>query len=86
METTQLTKQWLDFQKAAVNNSFDAITMVQNQTEGLFSNFLGQVPWMTEDGRKQVDETFAFVKKVREDFKKAVDDGYTRLETLVNQN
>jgi hypothetical protein len=86
METTQMTKQLIDFQKTAFNNSFDAIVLMQKQTENLFSNFWGQVPWMTEDGRKQVDESFAFAKKARDDFKKAVDDGFTKLEKLVDQN
>lgn len=85
METVQLTKQLIDFQKTAVNNGFDTLAMVQKQTESLFGNLWGQVPWMTEDGRKQIDESFAFAKKARDDFKKAIDDGYNRLEKLVEQ-
>lgn len=85
METTQLTKQMIDFQKTAWNNGFDALELVQKQNEAWLSSLWSQTPLMTEDGRKQVDESFAFAKKARDDFKKAVNDGYARLEKLVDQ-
>lgn len=85
MESTQMAKQMIGFQKTVFENSFNTLSVVQDQTETMISNFMGQFPWVTEDGKKQMDETFAFTKKARDDFKKAVDDGYAKLEKLMDQ-
>jgi len=61
------------------------MAIVQDQTESMVNNFMGQFPWVTEDGKKQMNETFTYTKKAREDFKKAVDDGYIQFEKLFGQ-
>ncbi len=86
METTQMATQMIGFQKTALDNSFNAVTVIQDQTESLLNNVLGQFPWVTPDGKKQISEAFAFTRKARDDFKKAIDDGYARLEKLIDQN
>lgn len=85
METTQIAKQMIGFQKTVFNNSFNALTIVQDQTESMINNFMGQFPWITEDGKKQMKETYAYTKKARDDFKKAVDDGYAQFEKLLDK-
>jgi hypothetical protein len=85
METPQVAKQMIDFQKTVFNNSFNALVTVQDQTETMVSNFISQLPWVTEDGKKQIKETSAYVKKARDAYKKAVDDGYAQFEKMLNQ-
>lgn len=85
METPQIAKQMIGFQKTVFNNSFNALATVQDQTETMVNNFINQFPWVTEDGKKQMKETSAYIKKARDDFKKAVDDGYAQFEKLLNQ-
>ena len=85
METTKIAKQMIGFQKTVFDNSFNAMATVQDQTEGMFNNFIGQFPWVTDEGKKQMDKTYTYIKKARDDFKKAVDDGYAQFEKLLDQ-
>ena len=85
METPQIAKQMIGFQKTVFDNSFNALTTVQDQTETMVNNFVNQFPWVTEDGKKQMKESSDYIKKARDDFKKAVDDGYAQFEKLLNQ-
>lgn len=85
METAKIAKQMIGFQKTVFDNSFNAMAIVQDQTETMINNFLGQLPWVTEDGKKQMGESATFVKKARNDFKKAVDDGYAQFEKMLDQ-
>jgi len=85
METGKVAKQMVGFQKTVFENSFNAINIAQDQTESMFNNFVGQIPWVTEDGKKQMNETFAYTKKARNDFKKAIDEGYTQFEKFFDK-
>lgn len=85
METAKIAKQMIGFQKTVFDNSFNAMAIVQDQAETMINNFLGQFPGVTEDGKKQMNETYAYTKKARDDFKKAVDEGYTQFEKMLDQ-
>ena len=82
MDQTQIAKQVIGFQKTVFDNSFNALVVVQDQTESMITNVMSQLPWMTEDGKKQLADTFSFTKKARDDFKKAVDEGYAQFDKL----
>ncbi len=85
MEVTQIAKQMIEFQKTVFNNSFNALTIVQDQTENMVHNFMGQLPGINEDGKKQMNDAYGYPKNARNDFKKAVDDGYAQFEKLLDQ-
>ncbi|CCK81849.1 MULTISPECIES: hypothetical protein [Desulfobacula] len=85
METANIAKQMIGFQKSVFDNSFNAIAVVQDQTETMMNNFMGQFPWATEDGKKQLNETYNYTKKARDEFKKVVDQGYSQFEKLFDQ-
>ncbi|MFO7751448.1 MAG: hypothetical protein R6V54_15295 [Desulfobacteraceae bacterium] len=80
MEPGNMTKQMLKYQKTLFQNSFDAMVLVQNQTETLTNTFLEQVPGVTEESKKALKSTMDFNKKNREDFKKGVEDWYAQLD------
>lgn len=85
METTKFAKQTLGFQKTIFENSFNAMTMVQDQTEKMVNGYLDQLPWVTEDGKKSLQTSIDLAKKTRDDFKKAVEDGYRKFEELLEE-
>jgi hypothetical protein len=85
MDVTQIAKQMIDFQKTVIDNSFNALTVVQDQTESMINSYLGQLPKITEEGKNQMNETIAYTKKARDDFKKAMDKGYEQFEKILNQ-
>ena len=85
METPEMAKQMIGFQRTVFNNSFNAMATVQDQTEVMINNFMGQFPWVTEDVKKQMTDSYAYIKKTREEFKKAVDSGFDQFEKLAGK-
>lgn len=85
METPQIAKQVIGFQRTVFNNSFNALATVQDQTETMINNFIGQFPWVTAEAKKQMADSADYIKKARNDFKKAVDNGFDQFEKLVDK-
>lgn len=85
METAKFAKQTLGFQKTIFENSFNAMIMVQDQTEKMVNSYLDQLPWVTDDGKKSLQNSIGLAKKTRDDFKKAVEDGYRKFEELLEE-
>lgn len=85
METVQFAKQSLGFQKTIFENSFNAMIMAQDQTEKMVCSYLEQLPWITEENKKALQTTTDMVKKARNDFKTAVDQGYSKFEELLEE-
>ncbi len=82
METIQFAKQTLSFQKTVIDNSFNAMNMVQDQSEKMLSGYLENLPWVTEEGKKSLQTSIDMAKQIRDDFKKAVDDGFEQIEKM----
>ena len=80
MEPMGIAKQMIDFQKAAFNNSYHAMVMLQEQTEKMADTFFGETVWIPEEGKKVYTEWVKAYKKGRDDFKKAVDQNYKNIE------
>ena len=85
MEPGTIAKQTIAFQKTLFENSFNAMKMVQDQTEKMLNTFLGQLSWVPDEGKKAIGESVDFYKKAREDFKKAVDEGFAKMEGMFVQ-
>jgi polyhydroxyalkanoate synthesis regulator phasin len=82
METEKFTKQMIDFQKATFDNTFTAVTMLQDQAERMFNTMIEQTTWMPEEGRRVIDEWVGAYKKGRTDFKGVVDDNFAKMADL----
>lgn len=80
MEMQKMAKQMISFQRSLFENSYHAMNMVFEQTEKMIGSFIKQMPMIPEENKKGMDEAFNFYKKSRDDFKKAVDDGFTKME------
>jgi polyhydroxyalkanoate synthesis regulator phasin len=85
MEQMKMLKQMVDFQKATMNNNFNAIVMVQDQAERMGNMFLQQGTWIPEEGKKVLNEWIQACRKARDDFKKAVDESFTKVENFFAQ-
>ena len=85
MDTTSIAKQMIGFQKSVFNNSFNALVVVQDQTETMMNNFMGQLPWANDESKQRMNEAWEMGKTARENFKKAIDEGYDRFEDMLNQ-
>ncbi len=56
MDPKQLTRQLMDFNKSAFDQSYKMIKILHDQTENIVLRFLERSNWITEDGKKVVKE------------------------------
>ena len=80
METGKIAKQMIDFQKTAFDNTFGAMVALQDQTEKMVNISIEQSAWLPEDGKKAINEWTETCKKGRDDFKKLVDENFSKAE------
>jgi hypothetical protein len=80
MDPKQIAKQMIQFNKTAFDNTFEAMTAVQQQTEKMMAMFLEQAPLIPDEGKKAINEWLRAYKKGREDFKAAADENYKKVE------
>lgn len=85
MDQKMLFKQMIDFQKNTFDNSFKAMTTLQEQGEKMVSMFLEQSPWLPDEGRKAVTNWIKAYKKGREDFKSAVDKNFSQVQKYFSE-
>lgn len=82
MDQKQIFKQMVEFNKSAFSNSFNAMVMVQDQTETFANSLLNQADWLPEEGKKAINEWVDAFKKGRETYKKTVDEAYEKVEAF----
>lgn len=80
MEKQQAFKQMMEFNKAAFDNTFNAITLLQDQTERMLNLSLEQATMLPKEGKKVFTEWLKACTKGSETFKKAVDDSFQKME------
>ena len=80
METGKIAKQMIDFQKTAFDNTFGAMVALQDQTEKMVNITIEQSAWLPKDGKKVINEWTETYKKGRDEFKKFVDENFSRAE------
>jgi hypothetical protein len=84
MDQNAFVKQMMDFQKSTMENSFNALKMVQEQTEKVARSFIDQANWIPAEGKKVLDQWVTAYKKGQEDYKKVVDDNFKKVEDYFN--
>jgi len=82
MDQKIIVKQMVDFHKSTFTNTYNAVVMLQDQTEKMISTFLSQASWVPQDVKKVVGEWVATCKKAREEFKNSVDENFRRMEDV----
>ncbi|HNY65943.1 MAG TPA: hypothetical protein PKM41_10935 [Deltaproteobacteria bacterium] len=80
MDQGAFMKQLIEFQKTTIDNSFNAMKMIQEQTEKIARSFIDQANWLPEDGKKVLDQWVNAYKKGQENYKKAVDENFKKVE------
>jgi hypothetical protein len=80
-----MAKQVIQFYKTTFDNSFSTMVMLQEQAEKLMKTFMDQAPWMNDDARKVLNQWTGVYQKGRDDYKKAMDEGYKKVEDYFNK-
>src|SRR5271157_6524396 len=82
MDPKQIAKQMVDFNKTAFDNSFDAMSVIQDQTEKMVNAMMEQTAFFPEEGKKAVNDWIKTCKKGREEFKAAADENFKKVEVF----
>ncbi len=85
MTPKSVMKQMIDFQKFTFDNSFNAMIMVQEQTEKVVASFVAQASWLPEEGKEAIDDWVKTYRQGRETLKKNVDDNYAKVESYFEE-
>lgn len=81
MDQKTMVKQVFDFQKNTFDNFFKSLSTIQDQAEKSMSFMLDRSPWLPEESKNVIMEWGKIYKKGRDDFKRAMDDGYEKMES-----
>jgi len=86
VETVQFVKQVLNFQKTIFDGSYNAMIIAQDQTEKMVSSYIDQLPWVTEQSKKGMQDPIDIAKKTRDDFKKVTEDSFVNFEEFLKKS
>ena len=82
MDMKKMGQQMVDFYKTSFDNSFNTMMMLQEQMERLGTMYWGQMVSLPEEAKKDMAEWTKSYKKNCAEFKKAVDDGFQKMESF----
>ncbi len=80
MEQGKIAKQMVDFHKASFDNTFSAMSILQEQTERMMGMFIEQSSWVPAEGKTAIQNWVNAYKKGRTDFKTSADDSFAKVE------
>ncbi len=80
MEQKQMLKQMVEFNQAAFNNAFNAMTLLQGQFEQVGKTVLEQATWLPAEGRQAIENWTETYKSACQTFKQKIDDSYQQVE------
>jgi polyhydroxyalkanoate synthesis regulator phasin len=85
MKNTQVLKQMMEFNQTMFNNTYNTVTMFQDQSEQMVKDVLARGDWVPAEGRKAIEDWVGACKTGRDEFKKYMDDGYKYLESFLGR-
>lgn len=85
MEQKKMAKQMIDFYKTTFDNSYTALSIMQEQTERMTNMFLEQATGLPPEGKKALQEWMKAYKKGCEEFKNTVDDNFKKAESIFGE-
>lgn len=80
MDQKQMIQQIIDFNKSTIDSGFNAVCLLQEQSERIGNTLLDQAAWLPEDGKKNILSMMKTYKQKRDEFKKNIDDGFKKME------
>ena len=83
MDQKQIFKQMVAFNKGVFSNAYNAMVMLQDQTESVANTMLKQVAWLPEEGSKAINDWVDAFKKGREKYKTSVEDAFQKTEDFL---
>ena len=85
MEPLKMAKQMIDFNKATFDNAFNAMVLLQEQAEKTTKDFVDRAASLPDEGTKMLNEWIQTLKKGREEFKKVVDESFSKVDAFFTE-
>jgi gas vesicle protein len=86
MENKKMVKQMIDLHKTSFNNCFSTMVMLQDQVEKLLKTFVDSTPGIGSEGKKVIDQWTDAYKKGMDDLRKAIEEGYDKVEKFFDSD
>jgi hypothetical protein len=86
MEKNTLLKSMIHLQRTYFDNYFSIITKLHEQAEDILKHWAEQAPYASDEAQKAMEGWRAVYKKQCEDFRKAVDSGYSKMESFFDDD
>jgi hypothetical protein len=83
METNQMTKKILDFQKDVIFQWYDVVTSMQEQAAESLKSAMAQSNWMPDEGRQMVQNWVEACQKGSDDYKELMEESLSGLEKVL---
>ena len=85
MNHKDIAKKAFDLNKVMFDTVYEGILVGEKYTESMVNSLLNQVKTLPKDGRSKIEECGNFYKKLREECKKTVDNGFQKCNELVEE-
>ena len=85
MNTNEITKQALDFQKGVFASWHGAMSILQDQAALAVDTMLNQTSWIPDQGRQVISSWVSTCKNERDRFKVYMDESFSGLEKYLAQ-
>jgi hypothetical protein len=86
MNTNEISKQALDFQKGVFASWYGALAILQDQAASAVDTMLNQTSWIPDQGRQVILSWVSACKDERERFKAYMDESFSGLEKYIAQD
>ena len=83
IQPKQVLKQMIDFNKAAFDNSFNTMLMLQEQMERVTRVYADQATGISAETKNAVNEWTQLYKKGLADFKAVIDENFKKVEVFL---
>lgn len=81
MDQKKVIKQMIDLNKSAFDKAFSAVSVLQDQADKMYKMWLEQnKALLPAEAKKAIADWVKNYKKLCDDFKSKVDDGYKKME------
>lgn len=85
MYQNEMFKNMIQFNKTLFENTYNAITLMQDEAEKMFDSLLSQNCLLPKDGKSLMDEWAKVYKTGRESFKHHTDAAFKKVETFLSE-
>lgn len=75
-----MIKLMMSLNKTAFDNTFNTLTLMQDQTERIVNTFIDQATWFPKEGKRVVDEWTNSYKRGRDNYKASLDESFKRVD------